>query len=61
MKEEMMMPSKDRQTCPMDIRSVKSCFCKLQNNFPVTFWGLMDSRNLKSSSAVRTGCLTFVL
>lgn len=33
----------------------------LQNNFPVTFWVLMDSRNLKSSSAVRTGCLTFVL
>lgn len=45
----MVISSKDRQTCPMDIRSVKLCVCRLWNNFPVTFWVLMDSRNLTIS------------
>lgn len=48
-KKENVISSKDRQTCPVDIRSVKLCFCRLRNNFPVTFWVLMDSRNLKTS------------
>lgn len=34
---------------PSGYQKCKIVLCRLQNNFPVTFWVLMDSRNLKMS------------
>lgn len=49
MKKETRGLVQGQAALPVDMRSVKLCCCRLQNNFPLTFGLLMDSRNLAIS------------